>query len=93
MTSIFVKNQSIIWLLINISYDILESKDVISSMLESKNIDFTNYIYLEYLEYLLFSNNKYTSTKYVEKARKRLKANGNYEIVIDNMILRIIENI
>ena len=74
-------------------YDILESKNVISSMLESKNIDFTNHIYLEYLEYLLFSNNKYISTKYVEKARKRLKANGNYEIVIDNMILRIIESI
>ena len=31
--------------------------------------------------------------KFVEKARNRLKNNGNYDIVIDNMILKIIDHI
>jgi len=41
----------------------------------------------------LYINSYYSCVKYVEKAKIRLKYNGNYDIVIDNMILKIIDNI
>ena len=74
-------------------YEYIEKKDEISSLTHSSKIEFTNDIYLEYLEYLLYNNGKYFCIKFVEKARNRLKNNGNYDIVIDNMILKIIDHI
>ena len=74
-------------------YTILLKKDVITSMQISADIDFNENINLEYLEYILYSNLKYSCVKFIEKARNRLKFNGNYDIVIDSMILKIIDNI
>ena len=42
---------------------------------------------------MLYERKLYSSIKYIEKAITRLKNNGNYDIVIDNMILKIIEEI
>lgn len=74
-------------------YNYLVKKDEISSMINSFKINFSNFINLEYLEYLLYLNGKYFCVKFVEKARNRLKNNGNYDIVIDNMVLKIIDHI
>ena len=79
--------------LIDNLYNYLEKKDVINSFLLVSEIDFSNSIIMEYLEYLLYSNLKYSSVKFVEKSRNRLKNNGNYDIVIDSMILNIIDHI
>ena len=48
---------------------------------------------LNYLEYLLYAKNQYFCCKFVERAKIRLKNNGNYDIVIDSMLLKIIDNI
>lgn len=74
-------------------YKKIISKDYIASSKCLENIDFSDNVILEYLEHILYMNNKYSSIKFVEKARTRLKNNGNYDIVIDNMILKIINSI
>lgn len=74
-------------------YKKIISKDYITSSKCLENIDFSDNVILEYLEHILYMNNKYSSIKFVEKARTRLKNNGNYDIVIDNMILKIINSI
>lgn len=79
--------------LIDKLYDFLEKKDTINALINATNIDFTDNICFEYLEYKLYNNGKYFCVKFVEKAIIRLKNNGNYDIVIDNMILKIIDNI
>lgn len=75
---------------INKLYESIIKKDVISSFKNSENIKFNDDL-LDYLEFLLYSNFQMLSTKFVEKAKLRLKMNGNYDIVIDNMILNIID--
>lgn len=74
-------------------YSLLEKKDVVNSLLNSSSVNFINSINLEYLEYLLYNNGKNFCIKFVEKARNRLKNNGNYDIVIDSMIIKIIDHI
>lgn len=74
-------------------YDILVKKDTVESIMLAQKIDFSNKNMLEYLEYLLYKNGKYETIKYIDRAMYRLKFNGNYEIVIDNMILKVIDNI
>ena len=37
--------------------------------------------------------NKYNCVKIVENAKNRLKFNGNYDIIIDSMLLRLIDSI
>lgn len=74
-------------------FECMIKKDSIKSMLQAANIDFNEKAALEYLEYILYKNNKYSCVKFTEKARNRLKSNGNYDIVIDNMILKIIDHI
>lgn len=74
-------------------FNYIKSKDVINAMLLSATIKLNEYQLLDYLEYLLYIGLFYSCTKYVEKAKIRLKYNGNYDIVIDNMILNIIDNI
>lgn len=71
----------------------IEKKDVIDSLDLIKNLDFQNEDIIQYFEYMLFERKIYASIKYVEKAITRLKNNGNYDIVVDNMILKIIEEI
>lgn len=78
---------------VDLLFNHIKSKDVINAMLASFNIKLNEDMLLDYLEYLLYENLYYSSTKFVEKAKTRLKYNGNYDIVIDNMILNIIDNI
>ena len=78
---------------INELYDKMVTKNIVKCIKESENIDFTKKYILDYLQYVFFSNNKYLCTEIIEKAKERLKYNGNYDIVIDNMILKCIENI
>lgn len=74
-------------------YKKLLEKDVIVSLKNSEEIDFGMEYMLDYLEYILYNQNKFSTVKYVENAKVRLKYNGNYDIIIDNMILRIIDDI
>ena len=73
--------------------DYVIKKDSVSAMKISQNIKFDNLELLEYLEYILYSNKIYNGVCVVERAISRLKRNGNYDIVIDNMILKIIDEI
>lgn len=77
---------------INELYTNMISKDAIKCFKETEEIDFNKKHMLDYLQHVLFRNNKYLCTEIVEKAKERLKYNGNYDIVIDNMILNCIEN-
>lgn len=74
-------------------YENILKKDVISSFKCLEDIDFTVSYMLDYLEYILYSNGKFSTVKYVENAKVRLKFNGNYDIIMDNMLLKIIDNI
>lgn len=74
-------------------YNYILNKNVVDVFQIIQNIDFSNEHILDYFEYIFFSMEKYQIIKYVEKARIRLKYNGNYDIVIDNMLLKIIDNI
>ncbi|MDD2376024.1 MAG: hypothetical protein PHD15_02055 [Clostridia bacterium] len=73
-------------------YTNIATKDIVKCMKESEKIDFSKKYILDYLQYLFFTNNKYLCTEIVEKTKERLKYNGNYDIVIDNMIIKCIEN-
>lgn len=74
-------------------YKKLLEKDVIVSLKNSEEIDFGMEYMLDYLEYILYNENRFSTIKHVENAKVRLKYNGNYDIIIDNMILRIIDDI
>lgn len=71
----------------------IENKDVIAAFDIIKNLDFQNGDIIQYFEYMLYEKKLYFGIKYIEKAITRLKNNGNYDIVIDNMILKIIDEI
>ncbi len=74
-------------------YDILNALDISQALIYSSKIEFDLNGLLDYLEFKLFLNKKYNCIKIVENAKLRLKFNGNYDIIIDSMILRIIDNI
>lgn len=74
-------------------FKLIESKNTVDALKESEKIDFSINILLDYFEYILYKNNRLDGIKFVEKAILRLKNNGNYDIVIDNMILKVIESI
>lgn len=74
-------------------YNFIKNKDTINALLVSVNVKLNENQLLDYFEYLLYIYMHYNCTKFVEKAKIRLKYNGNYDIVIDNMILKIIDNI
>ena len=79
--------------LINKLYDLIVSKNYISCIKLIEEIDF-NYNYtFEYLIYLMSKNNNNLCINILQKSYVRLQNNGNYDIVIDNMILKCIENI
>lgn len=69
----------------------IEKKEVINTLDLVSEIDFNNNDLLEYLEFTMFNNNMYSGIRYIHKASIRLRNNGNYDIVIDNMILKIID--
>lgn len=74
-------------------YGYINGLNTIKAMKYSTNIDFANNDLLDYLEYILFKGNKYNCVKIVENAKNRLKFNGNYDIIIDSMLLRLIDSI
>lgn len=74
-------------------YGYIAKKDTIQALLLVNTVKLNEYDLLDYLEFLLFINLHYSCTKYVEKAKVRLKNNGNYDIVVDNMILNIMNHI
>ena len=79
--------------LIDKLYNFITSKNYISCIKIIEEIDF-NYKYMfEYLTYLMSKNNNNLCVSIVEKSYLRLQNNGNYDIVIDNMILKCIDNI
>ena len=72
--------------------DTLKNADIIYKSQEDKQD------ILEYINIILFNkakqNEKYLNCiKVVEEAKKRLKANSNYNMTIDNMIMTIWEEI
>lgn len=73
-------------------YKYISNNDTIETLKFSSNISFNNDI-LEYLEFVLYKDNKYNCIKIVENAKNRLKSNGNYDIIIDSMLLRLLDNI
>ena len=73
-------------------YKYISNNDTIETLKFSSNIAFNNDI-LEYLEFVLYKDNKYNCIKIVENAKNRLKSNGNYDIIIDSMLLRLLDNI
>lgn len=74
-------------------YEYIDRKDIINSVKILKDINMAEENILDYLEFILYKNQKYKSVFEVERAKQRLKYNGNYDIVIDNMILRILDSI
>lgn len=74
-------------------YSYLNALNTIKVMRYSSNINFALDDLLDYLEYILYINNKYECVKIVENAKNRLKFNGNYDIIIDSMLLRLIDSI
>lgn len=74
-------------------YNAVIKKDTVKAMLSSSDNIFSESNMLEYFEYLFYKSKNYNICKYVEKANIRLKNNGNYDIVIDNMIIKLIDNI
>lgn len=66
-------------------------KDTIKAMKLSESIKFDNFEIIQYLEYVLFCKKIYKAVSIVEKAILRLNNNANYDIVVDNMILKVID--
>ena len=74
-------------------YKLIQNKDIIEAFKQSSNIKFNDEDSLDYLEFVLYKKNKYNCIKIIENAKNRLKFNGNYDIIIDSMLLRLIDNI
>ena len=74
-------------------YKLIQNKDIIEAFKYSSNIKFNDEDSLDYLEFVLYKKNKYNCIKIIENAKNRLKFNGNYDIIIDSMLLRLIDNI
>ncbi len=74
-------------------YGYINASDTISCMKFSTELELDKDELLDYLEFILYKNNKYNCVKIVENAKNRLKSNGNYDIIIDSMLLRLIDNI
>lgn len=90
---IFLNNMQLEFEKINQLYDFLEKKDTVNAAMYSANIDFKNSEFLDYLEFLMYKNFKYNCVDIVENAKKRLKNNGNYDIVINTMLIKIVDQI
>lgn len=56
-------------------------------------IDFNNEYIFSYYMYIMHINNKNLCVTIAQRAYNNLKNNGNYDIVIDNMIIKSIDNI
>lgn len=74
-------------------YDILSKSNTVEAIKYSSNINFANDDLLDYLEYILYINKRFSCVEIVENAKNRLKFNGNYDIITDSMLLRLIDSI
>lgn len=74
-------------------YASLLKRNIVECFKQAENIDFTEKDMLEYLEFLLYQDGRFNTIRLIEKAKNRMKMNGNYDIVIDNMLLRIVDYI
>lgn len=74
-------------------YNCIKEKDSIKVLKFSSDIEFESDNLLDYLEFILYKNNEYNCIKIIENAKNRLKMNGNYDIIIDSMLLRLIDSI
>lgn len=74
-------------------YGYINAKNTIEAMKYSNEIELDKDELLDYLEYILYKSGKFVCIKIVENAKKRLKFNGNYDIIIDSMLLRLIDSI
>ena len=74
-------------------YSKIKNNDIIDALIFSNSIDFNITYLLDYFEFLLYNDSYHNSIKFVEKAKQRLNNNGNYDIVVDNMILKVISQI
>ncbi len=72
-------------------YDSVVNKERILTLNMAKDVDFSNTILIDFLEHIFYINKRYECIRFVEKAKQRLKFNGNYDIVIDTMFLKIID--
>ena len=73
-------------------YEYINNCNTVEAMKYSTKIEFDNTL-LEYLEFILYKDNKFNCIKIVENAKNRLKFNGNYDIIIDSMLLKLIDSI
>ena len=74
-------------------YTCIKEQNVIKAMKKAQEISFAEDDTLDYLEYILYKNSAYSCVEIVENAKNRLKFNGNYDIIIDSMLLRLIDSI
>ena len=74
---------------VDLLFDFVSKKNVIEAMKKSQDIDFKDTTLLDYLEFISYKNGKYSFVKFIERAKTRLKYNGNYDIVIDTMLINM----
>ena len=74
-------------------YNLILKKDLVNSLILAGEGVLDDEETLKYLEFLFNKNKLFYVVKFVEKSGQRLKNNGNYDIVIDNMIINIIDNL
>lgn len=99
--ALILKNKQELYIAIDNIINNIEKMDLIDILNEAEIIyksQDDKYDILEYINILLFKkakeNTKYLNTiKYVEQTKKRLKANCNYNMTIDNLIMSIWEEI
>ena len=78
---------------INNLYKSIEEKNYLNCFKIQEYIDFNKHYNFNYLIYLMNKNNKNLCVNILQKSYIRLQNNGNYDIVIDNMILKCIDSI
>jgi len=74
-------------------FNLIIKKDLVNSLILAGEGILDGEGLLKYLEFLFNKNKLFYVVKFVEKSGQRLKNNGNYDIVIDNMIINIIDNL
>ena len=73
-------------------YNKIIAKDYIGCIQVLSNLDLSKEYSINYLMYLFNLNNNHICVNIINKAYNNLKNNGNYDITIDNMILKCIDN-
>ncbi len=69
------------------------ASNYIESYKSISQINFNDEHIFDYLMYMLSKNNQYLCINIVQRYKNMLHNNGNYDIVVDNMLLKLIESI